>query len=457
MAIQYIAMSFMPVLLDQNPWWISPTARQSTGYQASRDFRQRLSAHAQSLDRRALVVLGPRQVGKTVALKQLIDELLDGGWPAQNVTYFDFSDERLTALPSPREVASFEPAGILHDRPRLLVLDEINKAARWQDWLKQSVDTSPALRVIATGSIAGALRSGSRESGQGRWDEMLVGGLTYAEHLRFRAPTLSTSEVRRRFPNELERYLNLGGFPEHVTADTFADVARARSRIREDIADRAIARDLAESGVDVDGARRLFVFLAAQSGAIFSALERARDLKVDERTVKGWLERLIDAQLVCRLEAHSRGAAQLRAKPKIYAVDHGMVGAFAVSPDRRRDHGVSGRIVETVVVRHLRAIAEESIDQLSFFRSVKDEKRDTHEADLILPTGNGPPIVVEVTSSASVKPEKIKRTKQIGKKLATNELILVHGGIHFEERDGVRCIPLEQFLLDPGQIGTRDG
>ncbi len=448
-------MSLVPVLLDQNPWWSNPSARQATEYQATRDFQRRLSAYAQSSERRALVVLGPRQVGKTVALKQLIDELLDEGWPAQNLTYFDFSDERLTAEASPREVAAFGPAGIQQDRPRLLVLDEINKAPRWQDWLKQSVDLNPSLRIVATGSVAGALSAGARESGQGRWDHLIVGGLTFSEHLRFRAPGLSTREVRRRFPNEIERYLDLGGFPEHIAADSFADVTRARARIREDIADRAIARDLAESGVDVDGVRRLFVYLATQSGAIFSASKRAPELGVDERTVKSWLDRLIDAQLICRLKPYSDGSAQLRAKSKLYAADHGMVGAFAVTPDRRHDHEILGRVVETVVLRHLRtvgeSIGEESRESVRYFRSAKEEKSGEYEGDFVLTTHDGA-IVVEVTSSSSVKPAKLKRTKQVGKKLGTNKLFLVYRGIHPEERDGVRCIPLEEFCLDPRQI-----
>jgi predicted AAA+ superfamily ATPase len=48
--------------------------------------------------RRALVLSGPRQVGKTTILYQVIGDLLGNqGWPAENITYFDFSDERLSA------------------------------------------------------------------------------------------------------------------------------------------------------------------------------------------------------------------------------------------------------------------------------------------------------------------------------------------------------------------------
>ncbi|MEW6269804.1 MAG: ATP-binding protein [Thermodesulfobacteriota bacterium] len=442
-------MLFYAVLAEQNPWWLLPGSPQALEYPARRDFHERLYSHAQSDDRRALVVLGPRQVGKTVALKQLVDRLRDAGWPPGNLTYFDFSDDRLVHPASPREVAGFEPPGVLPDKPRLLLLDEINRAPRWQGWLKQMVDSNRSLRVIATGSIAGALRAGARESGQGRWDELRVAGLTYTEHLRFRAAIVGVSqgEVRRRFPNELQRYLALGGFPEHVSTD---DLARARARIREDIADRAIARDLAESGVDVEGVRRLFAYLAAQSGAVFSARERARDLEVDERSIKSWLEHLSDAQLIGRLEQHTRGAARLRTKPKIYAADHGMVAAFAASPDRRHDSEILARIVETVVFRHLRDPSGTAIDRLRYFRT------DLHlEGDFVI-AGDRKPLVVEVTSSTVVKPEKIRRVREVGEALRTSALFVVHLGIQTEEREGVRCVPLETFLLHPPMLEQRD-
>ena len=46
-------------------------------------------------ERRAVLILGPRQVGKTVLLLQLADDLLAKRWLPQNLTYFDFADDRI--------------------------------------------------------------------------------------------------------------------------------------------------------------------------------------------------------------------------------------------------------------------------------------------------------------------------------------------------------------------------
>jgi uncharacterized protein len=87
---------FREILQDQNPWWRSADARRASAYPVRRELQREVVERAGRLaDRRAVVVVGPRQVGKTVLLLQTADDLLTAGWPAANLTYFDFSDDRL--------------------------------------------------------------------------------------------------------------------------------------------------------------------------------------------------------------------------------------------------------------------------------------------------------------------------------------------------------------------------
>src|SRR5258708_1418214 len=75
------------------------------------------------------------------------------------------------------------PDGFEPGQPRVLLLDEINLVPRWDRWLKQAVDSASGLRVVATGSAASWIRTGGKESGQGRWDELQLEGLTFREFL----------------------------------------------------------------------------------------------------------------------------------------------------------------------------------------------------------------------------------------------------------------------------------
>ena len=431
---------FSPILEDQNPWWKEPAYRIGLPYPIRRDLQPVILTHlVRRDDRRALVLMGPRQVGKTTLLKQLADDLLEGELAPGNLTYFDFSDDRLTHRVSPREVAEARPASFNPDQPRILLFDEVRRSGDWALWLKQAVDAG-GTRIVVTDSAASVLRDGTRESGQGRWDEHYLEGLSFREFLRLQAgPEESPEEVLRRGPSLLERYLALGGHPEYALSSDFREV---RTRLRRDIADRAILRDLLTAGVDVQRVRDLFVYLIQDSGADFFAEKRADDLKADPRSVRDWVHLLVDTLLVAPLERRTRqAAAALRSRTRLFAADHGMVSAFAASPGG--DERVRARVFEAVVFRHLREAARQLEADLSYFR--QDEER---EIDFVLDTG-GVTVGIEVTSSSRVRPEKIEKVRRAGELLGADRLLLVHGGLVEQQGDRVQPVPLFRFLLDP--------
>jgi predicted AAA+ superfamily ATPase len=433
-------MSFLPILEDQNPWWREPAYRSARRYPVRRDLEYVVLTQLLRLeDRRALVLLGPRQVGKTVLLRQVADDLLDADLAPGNLTYFDFSDERLTGGVSPRDIAEARPVGHASDQPRILLLDEVRLAGDWGRWLKQAVDAG-GTRIVVTDSAASLLREGARESGQGRWDEYRLEGLSFVEFLRLQAgPEEPAAQVLRRAPHLLERYLALGGFPEHARSDEFPEV---RKRLRGDIADRAILRDLSAAGVDVQRVKDLFVYLIQDSGAELNAESRGNDLKADPRSIREWVRLLSDTLLVAPLERRTRqAAASLRSRSRFFAADHGLVTAFAAAAPG--DERVRARIFEAVVFRHLREVARQLQAELTYFR--QDEER---EIDFVLEAG-GVTVGIEVTSSSRVRPEKLAKVQKAGELLGADRLFLIHGGLIETRGDRVQPVPLVRFLLDP--------
>lgn len=418
------------LLQDQNPWWRDGATRRARDYPVRRDLQPEILERVLRLgDRRATVLLGPRQVGKTVLLLQLADDLLEAGWPPANLTYFDFSDDRITGEMTAREVVEAQPAGLDPNHPRAFLLDEIRSASNWDRWLKQAVDARIG-RIVATDSAASLLRDGGRESGQGRWDEARIEGLSFREFERL--------QVARR-ANSHERYLALGGFPEHALSDDYPEVRR---RLRGDIADRAILRDLSRLGVDVQRIKDLFVYLVQDSGAMLNANNRANDLGADPRSVRDWVRLLSDTFLVVPLEEFSRRAgAALRPKPKIFAADHGLVAAF--SPLLPNDDRLRGQVFEAVVYRHLRETAGELGAGLSYFRPEEDL-----EIDFVVEI-EGELTGVEVTSSPRVRPEKLAQLRRSGERLRASRLVLIYGGVLADVAEGVRIAAIQEFLRDP--------
>jgi predicted AAA+ superfamily ATPase len=382
-------------------------------------------------------------------LFQLADDLLDLGWPPANLTYFDFSDDRLATPIAAREVAEMQPAGRDPALPQVLLFDEIHLGNHWDRWLKQAVDQG-GTRVVGTDSAAHLIRAASSESGQGRWDELRLEGLSLREFARFfSGGEEEPGEVLLRTPNLDERYLSLGGFPEHVLSEDFPEVRR---KLRSDIADRAILRDLAGLGVDVVRIKALFLYLVQDSGEIFNAKARASDLEADERSVREWARLLEETMLIVRLPSWVRHpAAGLRSKSKLFAADPGLVAAFASTPIG--EVPVRGRLFEAAVFRHLREAARQLGAELTYFR-----EREDLEIDFVVSTAAGL-TAIEVTSSRGVRPEKIERVRRVGKALGAEHLLLIYGGVVDQVAGGVRAVALARFLLDPVGVlkGSEDG
>lgn len=431
------------LLENQNPWWRDGGVRRAREYPVRRDLQPRVVEQIQRVDdRRAIVLMGPRQVGKTVLLLQLADDLLDAGWPPQNLTYFDFSDERLTGgeVVTAREIVGVRPVGFDPSHPQALLFDEIGSSPNWDRWLKQAVDARIG-RIIVTDSAASLLREGTRESGQGRWDELYIEGLSFREFARLHAsPDERIGAAPPRMESLYRRYLSLGGFPEYALS---LDVSEALRRLRSDIAERAIERDLGRLGLDVQRVKDLFVYIVQESGKEFSAEARANDLQADPRSVRDWVSRLRDTLLISALERYvSHPAAGLRAKPRLFAADPGLVLSFArLLPEDRQTQSA---VFEAAVFRHLREVSREFEGQLGYFRHKEDL-----EIDFVFRASGGPPIGIEVTSSQRLRQDKLTRLLKAGKILEPGRLILVYGGLTEELLEGVHILPLQRFLLDP--------
>ncbi len=438
-------MNLSAILEDQNPWWQEPALRFARRYPSRRDLQKEVLRRVLDTDdRRALVILGPRQVGKTVLLMQTADDLLDRGLPAHNLTYFDFSDDRVTGPVTAREIAEVHPVGLDSDQPRVLLLDEVRLAPNWARWLKQAVDRGSD-RIVVTDSAASLLRDAGRESGQGRWDEYRLEGLSFREFIKLNGkPEEPVEAVLRREPNVLERYLALGGFPEHAFSD---DPSEVRRRLRTDSVDRAILRDLSGRVDSAEAVRDLFVYLMQGSGAQFNARARGAELAKDERSVRRWERLLEDTFLVSRLSRFARSpAVGLRSQPKLYAADHGLVSAFAVS--NRQDTTLRGQLFEAAVFRHLRDAAREMGAQLFFFRS-----RAKEEIDFVV-EGTSEQVGIEVTCSRP-RARKRRRLRVAGDRLKPDRLLLIHGGLVEESDEHLRMLPLQRFLLNP--VGNLKG
>ena len=130
-----------------NPWWHSgPEDKvQFQDKPRRRYFEPFLRAITDSSVRRALVLMGPRRVGKTVMVYHAIRALLDTGTEAKNILYLSLETPIYTGLSLERILGYFQEL-FSHTRESGLFVffDEIQYLKNWEIHLKSLVDSYPA-------------------------------------------------------------------------------------------------------------------------------------------------------------------------------------------------------------------------------------------------------------------------------------------------------------------------
>ncbi|TCJ12794.1 ATP-binding protein [Parasulfuritortus cantonensis] len=337
-----------------NPWWVAGGTIDSE----RRDWpRRAYFASFMELVRtvevaRAVVLIGPRRVGKTVMLAQAVQALLDDGVPGTAILYLSLD----TPLYSGRSLEGLVRTFMeLHrhgsDRRLWVFFDEIQYLKDWEVHLKSLVDTFRSVRFVASGSAAAALRMKSRESGAGRFTDFMLPPLTFAEYLAFagredaliveepaeagRAPAYRATSIEA-LNAEFVNYLNYGGFPEAVMNPAVrANPARF---LRQDIVDKVLLKDLPSLyGIgDTQELNRFFNVLAYNTSDELSPEGLAKDTGIGKQKLLDYLEYLEAAFLIKRVHRVDESARRMQrartfkvylTNPSIRAALFGYVGA----------------------------------------------------------------------------------------------------------------------------------
>lgn len=355
-------------LLFDNPWWDEGEGIEERFAKLPRRayFSHFYSLLSERSINRAIILMGPRRVGKTVMVYHAIDRLLQEQDP-KTILYLSLETPIYTGL-SLEKILNLFLDEFSHKRNSQLTIffDEIQYLRDWEVHLKSLVDSFPSFKFIATGSAAAALRLKSRESGAGRFTEFMLPPLTFVEYLRFikREDELITrSESDNEFtfkPTNIEQlneefinYLNYGGYPEAV----FSDIIRSDSSryIKSDIVDKVLLRDLPSLyGVsDIQELNRLFTTLAYNTGNEVTLEALSQSSGVAKNTLKRYLEYLEAAFLIKRINRIDENAKRFtRATSfKVYLTNPSMRAALFGYVNT--DSEAMGALAETAIYSQL--------------------------------------------------------------------------------------------------------
>lgn len=338
--------------------------------------RQLLSTLQERLDfYPGMVLLGPRQAGKTTLAKELAALRPDA-------VFLDL--ERAGDRAALTEPQLF----FLQNRQRLVVLDEVQHLPDLFVALRPEIDADrrPG-RFLLLGSASGRLLRQSAES--------LAGRVGYVELTPLLASEVGASTSR------VQTLLLRGGFPPSFDApsDMLSLVWR------EDFIRNFLERDLPQLGVGTPAARlyRFWRMLAHVHGQQFNASQLGLALGgASHSAVAHYLDLLIDAMLVRRLEPLLANLGKRLVKtPKVYIRDSGLLLALLNVADANslHAHPVIGTAWEGLVVEQVAAHAPAGV-QLNYFRTAAGA-----EIDIVLTLGERR-FAFECKYSAAPKPTK---------------------------------------------------
>ncbi|MBR1713090.1 MAG: ATP-binding protein [Alloprevotella sp.] len=371
------------------------------------------------------VISGPRQVGKSTMVKQVLQEI---SVPHMLVSA-DNVEKTNTAWIGEMWATARARMKASRASEYLLVIDEVHKINNWSEAVKKEWDEDTFndvnIKVIILGSSRLLLKDGLTESLAGRYELI-------------RMPHWSYTEMHEAFGIDLNHYIYFGGYPGG--AKYINDERRWRRYIKDSIVAPAIERDVLQTKIIYKPAlmKQLFELGCAYSSEELSLNKMLGQLQDagNITTLAGYLTTLDESRLLCGLHKYAADEARkYNSVPKLmvyntalFSVQSGTTFSKAFTTPK-----LWGRWVESIIGSYLLNQADEYDYKLMYWRERNDE------VDFIVEY-NRQCIAIEVKS---------------GKRTTNNGLAVFRERFHPVQSFvvGSGGIPVEEFLTwDMGDL-----
>ena len=330
-----------------------------------------LIARLQEPRRTIQVVAGPRQVGKTTMVKQVLQQLtIPSRFFNADGVQADDKDWIAARWDEVRALMHFN-----HYSEVVLVIDEVHKINNWSEQVKREWDADTFndvnIKVVLLGSSRLLLKKGLTESLAGRFEMLSM------THWSFQ-------EMQEAFGWDINQYVYFGGYPG--SAPYVNNEARWRKYMRESIIAPAIEKDVLQTTYIYKPAlmHQLFHLGCAYSGELLSYNKMLGLLQDagNATTLVNYLEVLGESKLLTGLPKYVMDASRkYRTIPKLQVYNNALLTALTEGVSYEKvftDPQLWGRWVESAVGCYLLDKADELDCDLFYWRE------DNEEVDFVL-------------------------------------------------------------------------
>lgn len=356
------------------------------------------------LDKKVILLVGPRQVGKTTLSKSLFDDY----------EYLNYDNEKHRAQILKQQWDRSKP---------LVIFDEIHKMPSWKRWIKGIFDTSDSgQKILVTGSA--------------RLDTIKKMGDSLAgRHFTYHLMPLDFKEIKSNKLNDFQNLIKYSGFPEPF----FEATDRFQLNWQKSHNDLIIRQDLLsfDSIRDINSIELLVTMLKPRVSSPLSYNSLAIDLQRDPKTIQKWMMHLENLFLIFKLVPFSKNIARSVLKePKYYFFDF-----------TRLDENPGGKI-ENIVALSLK----KEVHFLNEVLGIESElfylkQKGAKELDFYIKRKNLPDVLIEVKSSDSeVSPAFNVFDKFFSKPIKIQLVLNLRK--EFSNTNQVRVLDLVKYLSD---------
>ena len=354
-------------------------------------------------DTPVVMLIGPRQCGKTTLVRQFVDEERE---------YVTLDDD--TVL----EAARNDPAGFVRAFD-LVTIDEVQRAPELLRAIKRSVDSDrrPG-RFLLTGSANILTLPQVSESLAGRMEIVNLMPISRAEILG-KEPTFLKMAFNGKLVkpgpgiegDQLVHAVLVGGYPEMLRRDD----SRRRQAWARDYVKAIVQRDVRDIAEveKLDQLPRLLQALAHQSGQLTNFTQIGGQIGMDDKTTRKYTGILEQLFLVQRVSPWFRNELKRLIKtPKLHFVDSGLLAALlALTAEQiAKNRSAFGAVLETFVFSEVMKQTTWSEDSYTLHH-YRDKDQD--EVDIVVENEQGALVGIEVKASATVHASDFKGMRKL--------------------------------------------